>query len=403
MSATSNVFQQVFGLSLASNLVGDCTGSAAELQEKLAAALPAALQKIGPGWEVVWGPVVWKADDLVSTAQGNAWFVAKNDAVLFDDGTTRCAYVIPLAGTSGVYDWLAEDANIAQVVDLDKWVSVSNDPTPIRNNNLLPAGQTYIANGFGQAVYQLLNNSPPEGSPGYPNTLPAFLQSLPAPPSSVPAPKLVITGHSLGGALSPALAYVLLATKSLGQFTRENVLVYPTAGPSPGNTQFSMNFSRNFPPSGSLGGYQCWNTNIVNKLDIVPCAYATDPQYKPLILQNILTMLGPPPIAVIWAIRGLIYAANNLYAPIKASFFDSKFPYPPAQLTPWMQEARTQHIDAYTWEILGIAPPKDLCNASEQDKLAKYPVFSTIIRTERAVESSNHALAEAGIDERMEV
>ncbi|KAG8719249.1 hypothetical protein FRC09_011417 [Ceratobasidium sp. 395] len=393
MSATSNVFQQVFALSLASNLVQDCTGTSTELQAKLAAALPAALQKIGPGWEVVWGPVVWKTGAPDSLAvQGNAWFVAKNDAVQFDDG----------AATSGGYDLPLEYINVSQVVDLDKWVPTTSKPILIPNNNTLPVDEVYVSKGIGQAVYQLLNNSPPEGSPGYPNTLPAFLQSLPAPPSSVPAPKLVITGHGVGGALAPCLAYVLLITKALGPFTQENVLVYPTAGPSPGNTQFSMNFSRNFPPSGSLGGYQCWNTNIVNKLDIVPCAYATDPQYKPLILQNILTMLGPPPRLVKLAIAQLIYAAGKLYAPIKAGFFDSKFPYPPAQPTSWNKQALAQHIDAYTWEILCIEPPKSLCDASEQDKMSKYPVFSTIVFAEWATESGNKALAEAGINMRID-
>ncbi|KAG9080274.1 hypothetical protein FRC06_006843, partial [Ceratobasidium sp. 370] len=117
-----NAFQQVFGIPLASNLVYQWSGTTRELQCKLAKALTAALRQAGPGWEVFWGPVVWKADpDDTFSNQDNAWFVTKNDSVTFEDGTTRCAYVVSVAATSGLYDWLREDGAIRWAINLDQW------------------------------------------------------------------------------------------------------------------------------------------------------------------------------------------------------------------------------------------------------------------------------------------
>ncbi|KAF8754709.1 hypothetical protein RHS01_06090 [Rhizoctonia solani] len=76
-----DVFQQVFQLSAASNIVRKCKGNSEDLQRKMADNLPQALSSAGAGWEVVWGPVIWKAQpNRRNTPYGNAWYVAKNDS-----------------------------------------------------------------------------------------------------------------------------------------------------------------------------------------------------------------------------------------------------------------------------------------------------------------------------------
>ncbi|KAF8897373.1 hypothetical protein BD779DRAFT_371264 [Infundibulicybe gibba] len=70
--ATFDVFQQTFGMSIASNGVGHDVGTQADLQQALQDNLPALIERFGPQWRVAWGPVVWKnTPEDPETAQPN--------------------------------------------------------------------------------------------------------------------------------------------------------------------------------------------------------------------------------------------------------------------------------------------------------------------------------------------
>ncbi|QRV93668.1 Lipase (class 3) [Ceratobasidium sp. AG-Ba] len=361
-----NVFQQVFKLSFASNLVRKVEDPAPELEKELAGALA----DISPEWTVSWGPVVWKEFTRNPVAvQGNAWFVAYNQSLRFDDGQSYPTYVVAIAGTTGVYDVAKEDAACGQVVDIDDWAvpgltCIQSAPQPIQNTASLSSETAYISNGFAQALFHILNATP-QGST---QSLPDFLQSALKSQSDA---KIVITGHGLGGALAPLLAYVLAKTETVPQ---ANMYAYPTAGPSPGNMAFVNNFGRIFPSNpGKLTGYQNWNVNVVNPLDIVPCAYCTDPEHNTLVLQSIPTMYGNPSLGIVnTAVEHLEKLAGRLYYPLKYATIDSPVPVPspaPGDFKEWRQIALSQHIDAYKEVILGNSTPEEQ-DMNQEDTMA---------------------------------
>ncbi|KDN38225.1 hypothetical protein RSAG8_09624, partial [Rhizoctonia solani AG-8 WAC10335] len=363
--ATLNAHQQVFALSLMANIIQKNKGTQDDLQKQIQQKLPLALQLLPGEWKVTWGPVVWKyKPDDKDTGPDHVWFVARNPSLKFPDGQQKDTYVLAVAGTATDYNWATNNARVDKLVNFHTWLKAGLSTPPMAEISTSPEN-CYIAYGTALGVYRLASIESPAASPGI--ALPGYWASFPDSPNT----KVVLTGHSLGGALSPSLAFGLREAGAFSKFASNNILVYPTAGPTPGNLVFSQLFSKNFPKvPGS--GYQVWNCNIVNLLDIVSQAWCISQDASPAQnMGNIPTIYGSPAIwsvalsvaaAEIWA-----SASGSLYIPIQAARFKGTAPSSrPEKLKDFLKEAKKQHIEEFT-KLFQIPIPMTQVLSGEED------------------------------------
>lgn len=390
-SPTYNVFQQVFTLSLISNVLFQSKGTMDTLQSEAVSSIQTYLpfsgqsntpdSSIAPAignWEVVWGPMVWKDDPTdASTGPDNTVFVAKATGVS-GGGLASDVYVVAIAGTAlaSSYDLWTEDAGVTHVVDFDKWLSdgtwsvSSAPPAPqiVGPLDILKASNPYIAQGTALGTAALLSNPPPAGSGAVAGGqyLADFLAGVPASAS------IVFTGHSLGGALAPTLAMVLQQQKWLPSQGTGNggAFVYPTAGPTPGNPTFADSYNTIFPAS-SGSGYQVWNALLWNTLDIVPHAWAVSNSTDQRTLGAIDTIYGKLNTELALEVAGLVKAAESKenallnYTPLQGNSFAGTYQtsftnidnqtatvhQPPKSFGEFWLEVLYQHMLAYSAEL----------------------------------------------------
>ncbi|NET06809.1 MAG: hypothetical protein F6K16_19325 [Symploca sp. SIO2B6] len=241
-SPSLNQEQLIFILSFLSNGVANIKASQESLQEQLTHKVTNALADktvrgyIGE-WDVVWGPVVYKAP--LAKVATNSMYVARNSN----------QYVVAIAGTnpSSFYDWLVEDANVKIQVS---W--------PYGNPGVPHAK---ISKGTHTGLQHLQNKMHSSGK-----TLLQFLGD--AMKNSSSETEIIFTGHSLGGALSPTLALAVLDQEDLWSNGNSfKISVYPSAGPTPGNKDFSIYYGNRLGDS---------TTRIWNTMDVVPHAWNED-------------------------------------------------------------------------------------------------------------------------------
>jgi hypothetical protein len=223
--------------------VGDnLKGSDSKVEKEIAPCMTSALAAQAPAWELVWGPAVYHFES--NGLDDNMMYVVREKA----DPSTL-AVVVRGTNPDALIDWLVEDFDI---VDQVSWPG-------------LPSSQAKISKGTSEGLHILQGmTAQVHGStPSERQDLTQFLASQVANPPQLR--NLYIAGHSLGGALSPAVALWLTESRNLWDHAQQvQIHVYPLAGPTPGNADFAAYYDR------SLGAstHRMWNP-----FDVVPRAW----------------------------------------------------------------------------------------------------------------------------------
>lgn len=277
-------------------------------------------------WELVWGPAVYVENN--SYVATNTMFVAKTT------NGENSTYVVAMAGTNpfSMDDWLSQDL----LIDTKFYSFPDLQPSTSADSE-----KAYISQATFNGLNSLLNLVDPISN----NRLTNFITAN----QNQSASNIVFVGHSLGGALSPALALYCKEEKFLNQYAK--AYVYPSAGPTPGNDAFAAMFDFDFPANpDSTGDQNVWNTNIKNALDIVPHAWglATLPQ--------LYTIYGNAPTDVKGEIDAAIAVSTDastdpkhmIYTHIRSYESTTKFSGPaPSDSGDFYKIAGNEHTNAY--------------------------------------------------------
>jgi hypothetical protein len=196
-------------------------------------------------WNLVWGVQVFQAAD--SSVADNAMYVAQN-------GNDSSEFVVAISGTNPIsaYGWIVEDAMLVPTV-------------PWTYNSANSASTGKITKGTNTGLKVLLNTLTDDGL-----SLSEFLARQVA--NQAKPLSITLTGHSLGGALSPVVALALLDTQGIpvaeangwDPDSTTSIRVQPSAGPTPGN-QTWRNYYDN-----ALGTV---TDRLWNAIDMVPHAW----------------------------------------------------------------------------------------------------------------------------------
>lgn len=262
-------------------------------------------------WEVVWGPAVFalpgtKFDDSLMYAVRN-----------IEDPSQ---YVIAIRGTNPVSlpNWVIWDF---QAKNLKDW--------PFGNPPKALAPKISESTNFGLVILQGLR--PESGMPGAKKTVLEFLNNE---LGSDGKADICITGHSLGGALSPTMALWLKDIQGAELSENVNISTVAFAGPSAGNEDFAEYSDQRL-------GDQC--DRIANSLDIVPHAWNTKTLKKLYCLY--FPLVPSLPLAIflrkmIRETRGKNYMQINAGAPP----LEGKYKILAA---PYIIQAIYQHVQGY--------------------------------------------------------
>lgn len=201
------------------------TGTDEEVSQKLVPCFENELAKqpLVQDQELVWGPVVFRFKDT-----------RFNDNLLYAvrrrDDPTEIAVATRGTNAPALFDWLIEDLEVFRLRDWPYGDHGDLDPR--------------IDEGTWKGFEALQGMVPPEGVPGNGKGISDFLAEQVA--ANAPARTSIhVTGHSLGGALSPVLALWLADTRAdWDPDSLADLYVAPFAGPTQGDADFAAYYDR---------------------------------------------------------------------------------------------------------------------------------------------------------------
>ncbi|WP_298427753.1 hypothetical protein [uncultured Kordia sp.] len=223
---------------------------------------------IGDDWETVWGPVVYSHDH-------NSSFAVADNTMGAYYSKSQNLFVIAIAGTNSIssYGWIQEDFHVNKTA---VWKDISGK------------GYGDISQGTATGL-NILRNTMKYKNKNLLTGLKDFIIR-----NDVKLAEVAVTGHSLGGALSPALALYLSDKQSEWDPKKTmNISTYPTAGPTIGvhkvyswpSGETGKSFTDYFEEQIKKNRIKCFG--IKNSLDIVPLAWnRTDLATIPSLYKN---------------------------------------------------------------------------------------------------------------------
>jgi hypothetical protein len=225
-------------------------------------------QFIGTDWEPVWGPVVYSND------RNSSFAVADNTMGMYYSPSKKL-FIIAIAGTNSIssFGWVKEDFHVNETA---AWYDITKK------------GMGHISQGTATGLDILLTKMK-DGDFDVVTALKNYIAK-----NKITNAEVAVTGHSLGGALSPALALYLSDKREVWNNGKDiQISVYASAGPTigvnPGTSE--NNFIKYYTNQIEAGNIEYHA--IINDLDIVPLAWnkndiATIPQlYKEYGIEDV--------------------------------------------------------------------------------------------------------------------